>query len=400
MTEPASHVLVLDDDELVGATIGMIVEDAGYPVQVTSRFEAFWDALRTSDASHVVLDLDMPGTDGIEVLRRLADHGYAGSVILSSGLERRVLEAARQSAVEHGLRLAGTLPKPFEARALHALLAVHAGATSGGATEAQVRGRPDVAALRASLESRQIGVAYQPKIACAGGAVLGFEALARWHHPTLGVVPPDVFVPLAEREGLIDALSDHVFGTALAWLARTDPNGTTHVALNLSARSLTDATIVDRLERLCATHRIALARVVLELTETATPDDEVEALAILTRLRIKGVGLAIDDFGTGHSTLTQLARQPFSELKIDRRFVMNAATSRESRTIVRATVSLAHGLGLRVTAEGVEDAEVFAYLTELGCDAAQGYHLAPPMYEEDLHAWLERRDTDAPNVDA
>lgn len=376
--------MVLDDDELVGATVGMIAEDAGFVATVTSRFDDFWSALHAHRPSHVTLDLSMPEVDGVEVLRRLAGAGYQGSVIISSGLDRRVLEAARLSASEHGLFLAGILPKPFRPADLHALLAADPStpARRPGSSTA-----PDAVALRRALAHGQVTVVYQPKVRCRDRTVVGYEALARWHDPVHGHVPPDVFVRIAEREGLIGELTHAVFAQALEWLAADDPDGATHVSLNLSARSLGGFEILGVLDGLCTANLLRPERVVLELTETASSDDEVLALDVLTRLRIKGCALSIDDFGTGHSTLVQLARQPFTELKIDKQFVQPLAHSKEARTIVRAMVGLAHGLGLTATAEGVEDAAALAYLVEVGCDHAQGYHLGRPMPGEAIAGW-------------
>ena len=384
MTGPRGRLLVLDDDEAVAATIALVAEATGFEVATASGFEAFWAALDTFDPTHVTLDLSMPEVDGIEVLQRLAKHGYEGTVIVCSGLDRRVLEAAQRSAFEHGLAGVGLLQKPFLPADLRALLDVplerRTRASAGAASVGE-------AALRAVLAERRLEVAYQPKVDCATGEVVGYEALARWNEPGVGPVPPDVFVPLAERLGLVDALTEQVLDASLAWFARAEPTQRTHLAVNLSARSLDDVGLADRIERACAAHGVAPQRVVLELTETASSADPIAAHDVLTRFRIKGLALSIDDFGTGHSTLVQLARRPFSELKIDRQFVGDAATSRESRVIVRAMVGLAHGLGLVATAEGVEDAATLAFLAEVGCDRAQGYHVARPMAAEALPAW-------------
>jgi EAL domain-containing protein (putative c-di-GMP-specific phosphodiesterase class I)/ActR/RegA family two-component response regulator len=385
MSAPMAHVVVLDDDELVGASIGMVAEDAGFVATVTSSFDAFWAAVRDHRPSHVTLDLHMPEVDGVEVLRRLAAAGFRGSVIVTSGLDRRVLEAARLSVLEHGLYLAGVLPKPFDPGDLRALLS---GTPSTRAPRPAAAAVPDALALRRALADDLVSVAYQPKVRCSDGAVVGFEALARWHDPELGHVRPDVFVRVAEQEGLIGALTDAVFARALEWLRAHDPHGATHLSLNLSARSLGGFEVLGVVDALCARFGVPPQRLVLELTETASLDDEVLALDVLTRLRIKGCALAIDDFGTGHSTLVQLARQPFSELKIDKRFVGSLAHVPESRTIVRAMIGLAHGLGLTATAEGVEDVATFRYLVDEGCDHAQGYYLGRPMPGEEIPAWL------------
>lgn len=392
MTGSRGRLLVLDDDEAVAATIALVAETSGFAVATASGFDDFWAALDTFAPTHVTLDLSMPEVDGIEVLQRLAEAEYGGTVIVCSGLDRRVLEAAQRSALEHGLEGVGLLPKPFLPADLRALL--------DAPIERRARGRSGAtsigeSALRAVLAERRLEVAYQPKVACATGAVVGYEALARWNEPGVGPVPPDVFVPMAERLGLIDVLTEHVLNEALAWFARAETDSRTHLAVNLSARSLDDVGLADRIERACTAHRVVPQRVVLELTETASSNDPIAAHDVLTRFRIKGLALSIDDFGTGHSTLVQLARRPFSELKIDRQFVGDAATSRESRVIVRAMVGLAHGLGLVATAEGVEDAATLAFLAEVGCDRAQGYHVGRPMAADALpdwaSAWARRR---------
>lgn len=388
VTARAAHVVVLDDDELVGATIGMIAEDAGFQTTVTSRFSAFWEAVLSHSPSHVTLDLGMPDVDGVEALGRLAEAGYRGSVIISSGLDRRVLEAARLSASEHGLFVAGILPKPFVPAELRALLAADPPAPVGRLGTATA---PGAWALKRAIGLGLVTVEYQPKVRCHGLDVIGYEALARWNDPELGTVRPDVFVRIAEQEGLIGELTQHVFASALAWLAQEFPDGATHVSLNLSARSLGGFEILDVIDALCTAHAVPASRLVLELTETASLEDEVLALDVLTRLRIKGCALSIDDFGTGHSTLVQLARQPFTDLKIDKQFVQPLAHSPEARTIVRAMVGLAHGLGLTATAEGVEDAAALEYLVEVGCDHAQGYHLGRPMPGEEVASWRRSR---------
>jgi EAL domain-containing protein (putative c-di-GMP-specific phosphodiesterase class I)/ActR/RegA family two-component response regulator len=384
MTGSRGRLLVLDDDEAVAATIALVAETSGFEVATATAFEAFWSALDAFAPTHVTLDLTMPEVDGIEVLQRLAARGFDGAVIVCSGLDRRVLEAAQRSAMEHGLDGVGLLPKPFLPADLRALLDAPVERRARARRGAAVVGEAE---LRSALAERRLEVAYQPKVACASGEVVGFEALARWTEPGVGPVPPDVFVPMAERLGLVDVLTEQVLDEALRWFARAEAATSTHLAVNLSARSLDDVACADRIERACAAHGVPPERVVLELTETASAYDPILAHDVLTRFRIKGLALSLDDFGTGHSTLVQLARRPFTELKIDRQFVGEAVRSKEARVIVRAMVGLAHGLGLVATAEGVEDAETLAFLAETGCDRAQGYYLGRPMAPDALPAW-------------
>jgi len=160
------------------------------------------------------------------------------------------------------------------------------------------------------------------------------------------------------------------------------------LSINLSARSFGNPTLVSQLHARCQAAGMPPDRLIFELTETAAMDDPVLALELLTRLRMQGFQLAIDDFGTGYSSMVQLVRQPFSEVKVDLTFVKTAATSEESRIVIRTIVGLGHSLGMRVTAEGVEDSIALAYLREVGCDEAQGYLIGKPMAPDALDVWL------------
>ena len=198
---------------------------------------------------------------------------------------------------------------------------------------------------------------YQPKVRLRDGALASVEALMRWDDPELGSVEPSRFIPLAEEHGLIDDLTFWGLRTILRqWLDWCDEGIDTKIAFNISALSLQHLDFPDLVERMCTGLDVPTDRLVLELTEGAT-QPLVKLMDTLTRFRIKGLGLAIDDFGTGYSSLMQLRQLPFTEVKIDRLFVMDLEQSRDSRLIVRAIADLAHGLGLTATAEGVETIE-------------------------------------------
>ena len=230
---------------------------------------------------------------------------------------------------------------------------------------------------------------YQPKVRLRDGALASVEALMRWDDPELGSVEPSRFIPLAEEHGLIDDLTFWGLRTILRqWLDWCDEGIDTKIAFNISALSLQHLDFPDLVERMCTGLDVPTDRLVLELTEGAT-QPLVKLMDTLTRFRIKGLGLAIDDFGTGYSSLMQLRQLPFTEVKIDRLFVMDLAQSRDSRLIVRAIADLAHGLGLTATAEGVETLEQLRGIAELGCDVAQGFLISPPIEPELLGTWKE-----------
>ncbi len=392
------RLLVLDDDPDIGQTVHSMAETLGYQCQVTTRPDDFFTALDDWRPSHILLDLVMPEMDGMEVIRHLADRRCEAALIISSGLGGRVIDAASRAASQHQLTMAGVLVKPFSFRDLRTLLGRQPPAkplrrTTGAAAS------PDLTAtmLDEAIRHNQIGLVYQPKVQCGGDTVtVGFEALARWQHPQWGAIPPDRFILLAEREGLIEALTRKVLIQACATMggirrARGPAADHWSMAVNLSARCLTQFDMADKLVTLCQLHGLEPRHLTLELTETAAMEDGVLALDLLTRLRMKGFQLAIDDFGVGYSSMVQLARLPFSELKLDKAFVAAAGHSREARTIIRSAVDLGHQLDLKVIGEGVESGEALAFLSEVGCDFVQGYYIARPMEKEAIGGWLDGR---------
>ncbi|GAA4406320.1 hypothetical protein GCM10023089_14770 [Quisquiliibacterium transsilvanicum] len=414
------RLLILDDDPSIGQTMGLIAETVRFDTRFTTDPERFFALVDEWTPTHIALDLVMPSMDGVEVMVQLARRGCRARIIVTSGVGSRVLDAAGRSAEEHGLDIAGVLAKPFSPAALRALLAdaplapgaipgagAGAGATfplGGFGAELSATFVVTVDDLRRALADHEIEVHYQPKIDCASGRLAGFEALVRWRHPLRGLVSPGGFVRVAEEGGVIDALTDRVLDLSLPWFGRSFPGpagagavqalqveGAVSLSVNISARSLRDMQLADRIDARCAAAGIAPSRLILELTETSAMEDPVASLDLLTRLRMKGFQLSIDDFGTGFSSMLQLVRLPFSEMKVDRSFVMTLNRSQESRAVVRSVVELGHSLGLRCTAEGVEDERALDYLRQVGCDLAQGYLIGRPMPAAEIPGWLARR---------
>jgi EAL domain-containing protein (putative c-di-GMP-specific phosphodiesterase class I) len=238
-----------------------------------------------------------------------------------------------------------------------------------------------------ALGEQRLRMVYQPKVALRDGHLVRVEALVRWDDPELGSVEPSRFVPLAERHGLIDELTQWGLRTILRqWIDWCDEGLDTCVAFNISALSLEHLDFPDLVERMCRALDVPTDRLVLELTEGAT-QPLIKLMDTLTRFRIKGIGLAIDDFGTGYSSLMQLRQLPFTEVKIDQAFIADAPRSRDCRLIIQSIVELAHGLGLTATAEGIETVEQLRVVSELGCDLIQGYLISPPLEPEALRAW-------------
>lgn len=245
--------------------------------------------------------------------------------------------------------------------------------------------------LAKALLAGDLTLAYQPKIALPTNTLVGVEALARWQHESYGAISPIDFIPLAERSGLIQALTEWVLDAAASdWTLWRQHGLTTNVAVNISAKNLDRLEFPDVIAAICARHGMPCEHLTVELTESAT-QGVVELLDTLTRCRLKGMKISLDDFGTGYSSLVQLQQLPFSDLKIDKSFVIGSETSRDNSVIVRAVIDLAHNLGLEATAEGVETEGMKAMLTDFGCDAAQGFLIARPMPAADLLGWARLR---------
>ncbi|WP_107851514.1 GGDEF/EAL domain-containing response regulator [Oceanimonas marisflavi] len=392
MSQP--KLLIIDDDTILGLMMQNIARPLNIEARYTSDALQFFAVLEQWQPDVVVLDLVMPGMDGVQLIQELARRRCRARLIITSGVSPRVLEAAQRSAVENGLSIAGMLPKPFTPDDLLSLLVP---LESEPADNALARHRSPLQGLKAdridlgrALDRRELSVAYQPKICYRTGAVIGVEALARWVHPELGMVPPDHFIVLAEQHNLIHPLSRQIFEQALDWLAGLEPEygGRLMLSINLSALLLSDAGLPDWLSQAVESRGLSTERVILELTETCATQDVGGSLEMLTRLRMRGFQLSIDDFGTGYSSLLQLTRMPFSELKIDKSFVMSAMASHESRVIIESIIDLGHNLKLEITAEGVEDDATLRYLCQAGCELLQGYYVSRPLPAEQAAQWL------------
>ncbi|MDY6981619.1 MAG: EAL domain-containing response regulator [Pseudomonadota bacterium] len=407
----ARRLLILDDDPLSGQTIGNVAALAAYEVEVTDNHTDFFRMLETWQPGIIALDLVMPGMDGVEIIAELARRHSQAKIIITSGIGGRVLDAAARTAAERGLHIVGVLPKPFLPTTLRELLAKSTPGVDDvkpgtPARDPVTTRKPTAQELEKAIAAGELYLCYQPKISCTTGMLSGFEALARWQHPVFGSVGPEAFIPLAEANGLIDALTIDVMTQAMHWyrgfctelralggVAAGLPDADTlTLSINISALSLSNSQIFDRLTAMCREHDVEPGNVILELTETSAMEDPVSSLELLTRLRLRGFRLSIDDFGTGYSSMVQLVKLPFSELKVDKSFVITARESEESRAVIRSVVSLGMSLGLIVTAEGIEDEDTQQFLRNIGCTLAQGYLFARPLTGDQVLGWLTARE--------
>lgn len=254
------------------------------------------------------------------------------------------------------------------------------------------------AELTRALDDGQLLLHYQPQLDTATGRVVAVEALVRWQHPVRGLVPPDVFIPLGEQMGLVPAIDAWVLATACRQLRCWADEGLPpmRIAVNLSSSDLERADLVDTVRRTLLECLVDPWRLELELTESVAVSQPEAAVARLAELRAMGVRIAIDDFGTGYSMFSRLRALPVDRLKIDRSFVTDITVDDDARAIVLSTITMGHALGLDLVAEGVETAESYALLRDMGCDTAQGYHLSRPLPADQLSAWLRERNDGRP----
>ena len=395
MNTHTRRILIVDDDPLQVGLLRRQILRTGIAASVEGHTvaAAALASLAAADAPEtlVMLDLNMPDTDGIVFLRRLAEAGFEGGVVLVSGENERIIETAARLAAAYCIDVLGSLVKPVPPSCLQAMLRRwQEGGRHARTASAPARGYTAVELARAIAQGQLLNH-YQPKVDLRSGAFAGVEALVRWQHPEDGLVFPDAFIPGMEASGLIDELTRGVLLRAAADLRALRAEGLRiRLAINVSMDSL------DRLafpELVCAMldeAGLAPAELILELTESRLGSDPVAALDILARLRLRQIGVSIDDFGTGHSSLRQLRDLPFDELKIDRGFVTGARKLPTRRAIFCGCLDMARELNIHSVAEGVEDRDDWEFVRASGCDQAQGYFISRPIPAAELPAWHAR----------
>lgn len=368
MMDGQGRLLAIDDEKGLLAIVREAAGQSGYAVVTTTSPDDFIEHTRTWGPTLILMDLQMPEVDGVELLRRLAGDRVTAPIVLMSGVDDKLLRAVGDLGRELGLDMRGVLTKPIRLETFKLTLVEH-GAPSASRT---------VDDLRAAIDGDQLTLHYQPIVRLPARSLVAVEALVRWNHPLRGLLLPDEFVPLAESNGMIDELTDFVMRTAIAQAARWKDDFPVSVSINLSALNLVDPGFPDRVEALCRDAGVDPDRIWLELTETAAARDATGLKTILSRLRLKRFRLAIDDFGIGYSSLMQLRSLPFSELKIDKSFVADMLHSEDAAIIVDAVIALAGALRMSVVAEGIETEAQFAALVRRGCEMAQGFLLSRP----------------------
>jgi len=391
MSDNVNRLLIVDDEPGVVDFITAAAHQLDYTVASAGTAAEFLTLVDSFRPSLIVMDLHLPDGDGVELLRMLVARGFKAPVLIMSGVDERVLAAAHELGTSQGLKMYGTLAKPVLLGDLRMKLAA--------AAQTKQSRTLDADDLKRGIAAGEIVPYYQPKASLTerGWVIDGVEALARWQHPQLGVVMPDEFVPLAERTGAIGDLTSSVLTAALAQVrAWNDEHLKLTCAVNLPPTLVTDLSFPDRVAALLRRYSLDGSQLVLEITETATMQNPTMTMDILTRLRVKRIGLSLDDFGTGYSSLTQLYQMPFNEMKIDKSLVVNVPHSREANTMVGSLIELGHNLGLKICAEGVENRAALDMLAILRCDRCQGFFISRAVPAHDISSLVNHWNRESP----
>lgn len=380
MSQVETNLLLAFDDELDFLDlIETVATGVGFQVLTARTAAEFFDQLARRRPSLVVLDLQLPGMDGVEAIRNLARLASDTGVLLVSGMDQRVLASARQVGESLGLKMLGVLQKPVLIEDLETLLQTQ--------LDSEARLRADD--LRRGIEEMELVVHYLPKLVREDGTwqLRCAEALVRWQHPRLGLLSPGQFLALAEGNEMIVAITDFVLSDAVRQAGLWREQGySLGVAVNLSPRLVRDVGFPDRLIRLLREYDLPPELLTIEVTEASSLHDVELVTDVFTRLRVKGIALSLDDFGTGTSSITQLYRMPFTELKIDRSLVSELPHTQAAATVVTAIVELAHRLSLTVCAEGIETDDQFRFMDATGCESLQGQLIAKAVPAAELEA--------------
>lgn len=393
-SSPASlSVLLLDDVPMTLQHVSGLLADLGaHPIHAVADGAAglrVYDQM-TAPPALVLCDLNMPGMDGVEFLRHLAERKYQGGVALLSAMDTGVLKAVESMVSAYGLRFLGALDKPVEARELAKLL-------ERTQTDPQTMPRAippslDVLSLdelRRGLSEQQVLVYFQPKVAVIDRRLLSAECLARWRHPQRGILGPAHFIDVLEEHQLIDEFTAQVLQLSARQLAVWRKRGLDlKLSVNVSMDNLHQLDLPEIYAGIVRAEGIEPHDMVLEITESRLPQDMGVSLDILSRLRLMGFGLSIDDFGTGYSTLEHLRHMPFTELKVDRSFVTGASEDQAAIAILHSSVNLGRHFQLNLVAEGVETEQDWQQVVISGFDEAQGYLVARPMPAEEFEHWF------------
>jgi EAL domain-containing protein (putative c-di-GMP-specific phosphodiesterase class I) len=377
-------MLIMERDAESLITLAAVADVLGCDLLQADSLETLQQALAVKRPTVAVLAVDSFESSGLGIFQALADSSTPPATFLVGAVDARVLASIKRAAETRGLKIVGVGGRPLDAVALERIFAAH------------LTTPPPIARqeLEQALAHNELSLQYQPKIAltAAGLRIQGIEALVRWQHPRKGLLHPRHFLHAIEEYDLLAALTDFVMTDAIRQAGRWRSSGLDlELVINLSPRLVRDRGFPERLARLLLEYEFPPERLVLDVTEASAAVDRDLMFDVFTRLRILGVGLSLDNFGTGLSSLTELYRMPYSEIKVDRSLIADVPREREAQLIVRAIADLAHTLQLTACAEGIETRPMLEFARAAGFDTAQGHFFSGPVQageiEQLVRAW-------------
>lgn len=380
--------LIIDDDDFMLKRAETILGRANFErIETANDGQVALNKIQRGEwFDLILLDLDMPHMDGIEVMRNLAAMSYSGTLALFSGEDIRVLKTAESLASALNLNVVGTLTKPLSLDSINLLIESIEPHKKIVELPLELVGEDE---LREAISLNQIIPYFQPKVRAKDKSVASAEVLARWIHPKKGVMMPIAFIPAIEKFGLSSLLTASIFNQSLSFFGSWLKSGYKFtLGINLCADELSNVDFPEIFGNLVKANYVPPKNIEFEVPETQLIENITKSLDVLTRLKLKGFGLSIDDFGTGTTSITQLTEIPFTELKIDRTFVHGAYKNPAAHSILELSATLGKKLNMEVVAEGVEDEADWDSAVAAGCDLIQGYYIAKPMPAADFEQWL------------
>ncbi|MCW7482868.1 EAL domain-containing response regulator [Leptospira kanakyensis] len=333
----------------------------------------------------ILCDLNMPEMDGMEFLRHIGNSHSSIATIIMSALDGALIDSVRKMASAYGTYLLGAIEKPITPANLETLFSLFKSRDVKQRKELNQGSLFTLGDILEGLTNGDFVPFFQPKIQLSSGRLIGAEALARWVHPERGVIAPYAFIDLLEKSGNIDILTFIMLEESAKACKLIHAQGhKISISVNLSLTSLADTKLADKITRVVSESGLDPKYIILEITETAAMTEMAPALENLARLRMKGFGLSIDDYGTGYSSMQQIARIAFTELKIDQSFVREMTTSNVSKVLINSSIEMATKLQIKCTAEGIETKNDLEQLKGMNCDLGQGYYIAKPMSFENF----------------
>lgn len=388
------NILVLEDDDFQRKMTTKMLSTLEVNICEASNGVEALALLNTENSIPIdiaLCDINMPEMDGMEFMRHLGEKRCTTSIVILSTLDAALLASVAKMSLAYGINLLEVIEKPISLERLKQLISQFSSPEKKPITSLPTLPNFSLEEIVQGVCAREFEPYFQPKVDLKTGLIIGAEALARWIHPTHGLIPPFAFIGLLEQNNMLDDLTFLMLEKSLVALGLFNKKGLQiTISVNLSITSLTDVSLANKIVQMVQDAGVLADQIIFEITESATMTNVAHALENLARLRMNGFGLSIDDYGTGYASMQQLTRIAFTELKIDQSFIKYFNKTPSLRIIVESSIEIARKLKYKSVAEGVETKEDWNLLKNLGCDIAQGYYIAKPMNSKDFIHFCEQ----------